>query len=250
MLLSLKDCPKFENYSLFVTTREWWESLWKYSSFNMWINSGDEISSVLKNRKILAQVLWKQEDNFLYLNQTHSDSIFVVDEITDSKNKNMMNGYDACITNQQQYIPLITVADCVPIILLDEVKSVSWAIHSGWKGTAKNITAKTIEKMISRFTCSVSDIKIIIGPCISQDHYEVDEKVIQHFDSQFYTKNENGWYLLDLRAIIVDQVRKIWVWQANIHHIDLCTFSHTQSFFSTRRDGFESWRFLMWVYKL
>ena len=40
------------------------------------------------------------------------------------------------------------------------------AIHSGWKGTYKSITKKTIDKLIEEYKVNPKDIKAYIGPHI------------------------------------------------------------------------------------
>ena len=60
----------------------------------------------------------------------------------------------------------------MPIILVDDVKGVSAAIHSGWRGTFESITLKTVEKMKSEYGCKAEDIKAFIGPHIRKCCYE------------------------------------------------------------------------------
>ena len=102
--------------------------------------------------------------------------------------------------------------------------------------------------MSEEFTCTISDIRVIIWPCISQKNYEVDEKVIKHFLDEFYTNNSWWWYQLDLRWIVEKQAKNAWVFKGNIYHIDICTFEREDLFFSARRDWYESGRFGMGIY--
>ena len=244
MILDTIHIPQFQDIEIFCTDRKEGNSSGIYDSFNLWIKSWDDESIVLKNRQNLAETLWKNFKNFLYLNQVHAWSVCVLQEWE------KYNGewYDALITNDRENIPIILAADCVPIIVYDDVKKTIWAIHSGWKGTAENIMGNTIASMQNNFDSQLSDIQVVIWPCISQKNYEVDDKVITNFSDNFYNKNKEWWYQINLRAIIQNQAQNFWISEQNIYHIDICTFEREDLFFSARRDGFKSGRFAMGIY--
>ncbi len=246
MFLKWYDIPWLKIFDIFITTREWWWSEWKYSSLNLWMLSGDNAEIVSKNRDFLARVLWRSMSNFIYLRQVHKAEVLVIDENNPSQE---IWAYDAVVTNQSMFIPTILVADCVPIVVCDEELWVFWVIHSGWKGTFQNILKNTLEKMQSHFACDIKNISIIIWPCISSENYEVDDRVIENFDPQFYTENDTWWYQLDLRKCVTSQAIIAWCDQKNIYHIDHCTFENKKQFFSARRDGYKSGRFAMGIYK-
>ena len=55
---------------------------------------------------------------------------------------------DAVITNKKR-LPLgILTADCVPILIYDDVSKMIAAIHAGWKGAFKGIINRVIKFMI------------------------------------------------------------------------------------------------------
>jgi polyphenol oxidase len=65
--------------------------------------------------------LWRNVKNFAYLRQVHKADVLVLDENTQYQ-PNLE--YDAVITNRRILIPIVYVADCVPIIVCDEKKEV------------------------------------------------------------------------------------------------------------------------------
>ncbi len=205
----------------------------------------DEEALVIQNRQFLAQVLWRNVKNFIYLKQVHKWDVLVIDE--NNKGEELWE-HDAIITNQRILIPTILVADCVPIVVFDEVTEVFWVIHSGWRGAAKNIMKNTILKMQEHFECDIQNIKVIVWPCISAKNYEVDDEVIKNFDEEFYEKNNNWGYQLDLRECARSQAIQAWCVEENIYQIDNCTFADFETFFSARRDGVQSGRFSMGIY--
>ena len=245
MFLKWYDIPDMQKFDIFITKREGGFSTWKYKSLNLWINSWDDEALVIQNKQFLAQVLWRNVKNFIYLKQVHKWDVLVIDE--NNKGEEIWE-YDAIITNQRILIPTILVADCVPIVVFDEEKEVFWVIHSGWKGTAQNIMKNTILKMQEDFSCDIQNIKVIVWPCICVHDYEVDDAVIKNFDEKFYEKNDNGWYQLDLRKCVDFQLKEIWCPGKNIYHIDNCSFEEKDTFFSARRDGVNSGRFAMGIY--
>lgn len=84
---------------------------------------------------------------------------------------------DGIVTNEKSTIIGAFTADCVPVILIDEVNNVIAAVHSGWKGTFNSISAIAVEKMISEYGSNVKNIKAYIGPHIRQCCYEVSEEL-------------------------------------------------------------------------
>ncbi len=158
----------------------------------------------------------------VYLKQVHSDNILIY------KNNDIINEEgDAIITNKKNVIIGVFTADCVPVILVDEVKKVSAAIHSGWRGTFNSITLKTIEKMKSEFKCNPKNIKAYIGPHIRSCCYEVSKELKEKFlekkkeikECDLFNKNK-----LNLEECILNDLRNSGVKEENINTLELCTY--------------------------
>jgi copper oxidase (laccase) domain-containing protein len=49
---------------------------------------------------------------------------------------------DAVITDLKGIAIGVKTADCVPILLYDRSKNLIAAVHSGWRGTSKNMLVK------------------------------------------------------------------------------------------------------------
>lgn len=158
----------------------------------------------------------------VYLKQVHSDNIFIYN------NNDIINEEgDAIISNNKNVIIGVFTADCVPVILVDEVKKVSAAIHSGWRGTFNSITLKTIEKMKSEFKCNSKNIKAYIGPHIRSCCYEVSKELKEKFlekkkeikESDLFNKNN-----LNLEECILNDLSNSGVKEENINTLELCTY--------------------------
>ncbi|HBJ1646416.1 UNVERIFIED_ORG: laccase [Clostridium botulinum] len=158
----------------------------------------------------------------IYLNQVHSDNIFIYN------NNNITNKEgDAIITDNRNVIIGVFTADCVPIILVDPIKKVCAAIHSGWRGTFNSITLKTIEKMKNEFNCNAKNIKVYIGPHIRSCCYEISEELKEKFlkkkkeikEANLFNKKN-----LNLEECILNDLSNSGVKEENINTLDLCTY--------------------------
>ena len=162
-------------------------------------------------------------DKVIYLKQVHSDKVLVFHG--EKENEIIEKEGDALITNVRNSIIGVFTADCVPIILVDENKGVMAAIHSGWKGTYKSITKKTVDKLINEYKVNPNDIKAYIGPHIRQCCYEVSEDLKNNFikekniseDKLFLGRN------LNMEECILKDLRECGVIEENINSVQLCT---------------------------
>lgn len=161
-------------------------------------------------------------EKIVYLKQIHSDKIL---EYT-GKDINDMEG-DAVITNIKKIAVGIFTADCVPVILVDEVRKVVAAIHSGWRGTFESITFKTIEKMKNEFKCNEKNIKAYIGSHIRKCCYEVSEELKDKFIEKKYDIDKNKLFNgrnLNLECCVEDDLIKSGVDEKNIFTLGICTY--------------------------
>jgi YfiH family protein len=200
-------------------------------------DSGVETNGALK--EIAARILNLEKAQVATINQTHSDAVFV----HNADNRATDEGADAHITDRQGVALGIVTADCVPVLLIDRKKRIVAAVHAGWRGTAKKIVQKTVEKMSDYFGSKSEDLTAGIGPSIGQCCYEVDEKVIEPMKKGFdylnrfsAQKKENKWHI-DLQMINREQLIETGLMPDNINIVNLCTSCHSDLFYSYRRDG-------------
>ena len=167
--------------------------------------------------------LQKKVENkkLLFMKQTHSDIVKVV-------NKNwQVEECDAMITADKDVALCVVVADCIPVVLVDEVRSVVGVAHAGRVGSYKGIIKKTINKMIEEFTCKEEDIHIVLGPSIKKCCYEVGVEVIKGFE-EFTCKKDKKIYL-DLIALNTKNL-------INVKVLPTCTCCD-ENYFSFRRES-------------
>ncbi len=185
----------------------------------------------------------------VYLHQIHSDNVFV---FNNNAKEFIEREGDAIVTNKENVIIGAFTADCVPVVLVDEVEGVIAAIHSGWKGTFNSITKKSIEKMIQEYGTRIENIKVYIGPHIRQCCYEVSEELKERFlDKTKIDENElfNGRNLSMERCILED-LRSLKIEEDNIYTINLCTYCEEEiKLFSYRKSVGTYGRLFTFAYK-
>lgn len=203
--------------------------------FNLSVNVGDDEEKVRMNRKIFFDSVGLEIENIVFQKQIHSDIIKYIDK----------PGYsgegDALITDKSNLVLTISVADCVPVFIYDRMNKIIAAVHSGWRGTQKQILAKTIEKLKNEFNSTSENLYVYIGPSVSQDNYEVGEEVANLFEER-YSVPVKSKFLLDLRKINCDMLIRTGIPNSQIQASNLCTFELKNLLHSFRRDGTRSGR--------
>lgn len=212
-----------------------------YSQFNLGEHVGDNPDQVKSNRNQLLNNL-SPNSKIQWLEQIHGNNVVTIDS-----HSPMPLIADAVITQQKNMSLAVMTADCLPILLTAIDGSEIAAIHGGWKPLAKNIIANTVNSM------STLNENIIawLGPCIGKTAFEVGEEVKLAFVSQsdkfssafsvnsshkVPTGNEHDVkYLANLPLIAKIQLETLGVNQ--LHHLDHCTYTDEQQYFSYRRDN-------------
>lgn len=161
---------------------------------------------------------------------------------------------DGIITINKNLMPVVTVADCVPIYLFDEVTGVFGIVHSGWKGTG--IIAEAILLADKNYGAKAKDFCVVIGPHIHDCCYIVDEKRAAYFAENFTPdcirplepgvkidwNNGNGpLYRLSLLKANLAVLKKAGVQENNISYCEDCT-SCNKLYGSNRRETKENGR--------
>ena len=213
-----------------------------YSSLNFRILGNDLKENVFKNTDIV-----KQELNLSKVHkamQAHSDNILVLDSNNKTKyeiEKLNDEEYDSYVTNENGIATVITTADCNPIIIYDPVKNIVANIHSGWKGTVKQIYLKTVQLMNKRFDCNYEDMIVCIGPsinkccfCSSSLTFKKQFTDIWPNENEYITNKENGVFYIDLPYVIKKDLIGLGLKNENIVLSNICTVCNSDICFSYR----------------
>ena len=153
-----------------------------YQSLNCGPGSNDNIRAVNKNLDIVKKKINKNNNKIYLVKQIHSNKFVFIDKNQNKKIRKVEA--DAIITNKNNFPIGVLTADCVPILISDKENSIIAAIHAGWKGAYKDIIGKVIKFIVNR-GYKPSELIAAVGPCISQNNYEVK----YDFKKKFLKKN-------------------------------------------------------------
>lgn len=222
------------------------------SDWNLWLHIWDNKDRVIENRKKLALKLWFKLKDFIFMNQVHCSEIQIVEEADKWKwTLDFKDTYecDALITKKEWVVLGVLVADCVPVIIYDEIWNSISVIHAWRKSTSQKIVAKTINKFLSLWS-KTQDLKVIIWPSIWKKSYEVWLEVASNFRKDVREWVSKDKELLDLKLENKLQAVDAWVNIEKIEVIEIDTFTN-EEYYSARRDWFWKWRFwaFIWINK-
>jgi len=171
------------------------------------------------------------------LKQVHSADVLILDSV---ENHDDLSEGDALVTGLKAIGIAVRTADCVPILLVDDRRSVIAAVHGGWRGTLSEIAMNTVRLIESEYGISPSQLTAVIGPSIKKCCYEVGEDVASLFkergqnSDQYLFDSRDSKYTLDLSLANKLGLQKAGV--TDIEVIDICTRCN-DSFYSYRREG-------------
>jgi len=126
---------------------------------------------------------------------------------------------------------MVKVADCQGILMLDSENRAIGCIHSGWRGSVKNIIGKAIGKMKKEFGTNPKNLLVGIspslGPCCAE--FSNPERELPEFIRP-YLKNRH----VDFWKLSLDQCLHAGVPKKNIEIARVCT-KCDPGYFSYRR---------------
>lgn len=166
-----------------------------------------------------------------HLRQVHSDRVVV------AKGSGVFEEADALVTMVPGLWLAVKTADCVPVLLAavgGHARGVA-AVHAGWRGLESGIIGKAVEALCGLTGLEPMQVVGVIGPHISQPHYEVEESFRARFDGDFFMPSGPGKVKLDMRAVATDQLRVAGLARGSIHGLERCTFGEPEVFNSYRR---------------
>jgi hypothetical protein len=130
---------------------------------------------------------------------------------------------DGHITDQANILLAVSIADCVPVFLVDETTRTVGALHAGWRGTAAGIVGNAIEMM-------GKNVYVHFGPAICGNCYEVGPEVHTALGLPAPAQNTP----VDLRAVLAAQCVAKGVPVDHITTSTWCTRCGDSPFFSHR----------------
>lgn len=197
-------------------------------------------SSQIRDRVQVGLKIEARQWDLRTLTQVHGNEILFV---TSDPSKNNSTEADGLSTQCDGILLGIATADCVPVLLVAPQKKVVAALHAGWRGTLKGITARALTLLSSTWGVDPSEVWMACGPAIGPCCYEVGREVGEqlyerwgmNIPATWQPKGEKGQ--LDLRLFNLLQGEQCGVPRTQMQLVGTCTFCDATLFTSYRREG-------------
>lgn len=122
----------------------------------------------------------------------------------------------------------VSIADCVPVSVVDPERRRVALLHAGWRGAAAGI----VERGLADLARGGATERLLVhfGPSICGRCYEVGGEVFEALDRP----RPAGPALLDLRAVLVERAVAVGVAPGHVSVSERCTRCEPDTFFSHR----------------
>jgi YfiH family protein len=207
-----------------------------YASLNCGPGSKDDPQAVAENRRRVADAL-APGARLISLSQVHSPIVHTL-QAPPSEGAARLEG-DAMVTAAPGLGLGILTADCAPVLFADREAQVIGAAHAGWKGAHGGVLEATLDAM-EKLGAVRTRIGATIGPCISQQNYEVGFDFRDRFLEQglrmrrfFVPSDREGHYRFDLPGYVAHRLTQAGT--GTVETLAVCTYPAENGFFSFRR---------------
>ncbi len=205
-----------------------------FAGLNCGIGSSDQAEIVTINRQRVANAMGVDLPHLASVHQIHSANVATISAPIAGDRPRA----DAIVTATPGLALSILTADCQPVLFSDPEAGVIGAAHAGWRGALDGVLDAALDAM-EALGASRDTTRAVIGPCISQDAYEVGPEFLDAFltedagNSRFFKDGDGDRKLFDLPAYGLHRLRAANIGKAEwTRH---CTYSDPDRFYSYRR---------------
>lgn len=222
---------------------------------------GDTIDQIRENFRRMAEAIGVREDMLVLTDQVHEATVLPVsrEHVCGGDRQTILHKVDGIVTNEPDLTLVCFTADCVPLFFYDPVKQAIGLSHAGWRGTVLEIGKKTVQTMREVYGTKASDLRVVIGPSICVDCYEISEEVANafrkvyppestarflfphtkgtHFPEGTLPEQQEQHYQLDLWQANREALLAAGVPSDQISVSGVCTCCHADLFHSHRATG-------------
>ena len=241
-----------DRVTAFSTTRHGGVGQGNYGAFNVNRYCGDAPETIAENRSSLCKLLDISDDHLVMPHQVHGTGITQIGRtfflLSEEIRQTALEGIDALMTNLPGVCIGVSTADCIPIIIYDSEHHAASVAHSGWRGTVANIAEAAVASMQAAYHSRPEAMKAVIGPGISLKNFEVGDEVYEAFAAAGYPMQDiavryEKWHI-DLWRCCQLQLESAGIPSGQIEVAGICTYDHSDDYFSARRLGVDSGRIL------
>ena len=194
--------------------------------FDLGLNTTEPVGAVMGRWRALRNAEPGFETHILG-NQVHQARVLWHDQ--PRTGWTLIDGVDGHATRTPGLMLYVTVADCVPIYLVDPKSRAVALLHAGWRGVAGKILERGVELLSHNTKSASGDIVMHCGVSICQKCYEVGSEVIE---ALALPSNSEGKAQADLPAVLGEQAGRLGI--TEVSSSELCSAHDRDRFFSHR----------------
>jgi YfiH family protein len=125
---------------------------------------------------------------------------------------------DGHATGATGVLMTVSVADCVPVSLVEPRRRAAALLHAGWRGVAAGILENGVAALHEDFGCEPAELEVHFGPAICGACYEVGPEVHQALGS-----SQVGRAPIDLRTLLAERAHRLGIATAHTTISGFCT---------------------------
>jgi YfiH family protein len=212
-----------------------------YRSLNLGLHVGDDLRTVLRNRRRLATVLSLAGLPWATVRQVHSATVVPArPELLGQgppEARPPLAEADGMVSDRQGLLLAVFMADCVPVLLVDPARRVIGAVHAGWRGLLAGAVEAGVDALAGLGADPAGTVALVgpsIGPCCYEVGPEVAGPLGERYPAAVATTRD-GRLAVDTAAAAVQALERMGV--GEVRGAGECTADHPERWFSYRRDG-------------
>jgi polyphenol oxidase len=190
-------------------------------SYDLGLSGAEPVGEVLRHWRRLAE--WAGTGTVAHSRQVHGNR--VLEHGDGSPGLAISDGFDGHATDRPGVLLTVSVADCVPISLVDHARRRIALLHGGWRGTARGILARGLAQLGS----DPASVRMHLGPAICGLCYEVGPEVHEALGLPV----PPGPQTVDVRAVLTRQALAVGLLPEHVTVSEHCTLCG-EGFFSHR----------------
>ncbi len=222
-------------------------SVGPFESFNLGRSVGDEPEAVAHNHALFAESLGIANGALFTASQVHGATARYVERSEDPSDVRSAEA-DVLIAREPGVAVGVSVADCVPVLLIDRATGAAAAVHAGWRGVVAEAVGVGVHALIGADASSdrARSVHAAIFPHIRVCCFEVGEDVAEPLAAAgagaLAIDRSRAKPHVNLAMIVRAQLEQLGLAPLRIDDVPGCTRCEADRFFSFRRDGKRSGR--------
>lgn len=143
-----------------------------------------------------------------------------------------LDGVDGHVTQTPGLLLTVTLADCIPVFLLDPRRRAIALLHSGWRGTAGGILRRGLQRLLELAGSTADAVVMHCGVGICGACYEVGSEVMA--GCRLGHDGPGPWHV-DLRQVLAEEGLALGIGEISVSC--WCSAHHRDRFYSHRASG-------------